>query len=298
MLYLLKNIYIMNLFSGMRLLILFVLLAPAYAWPPTCPNANVADGSVVLTGPDRVRGSCDIPEYLNNVVYVQFSKKYTGQTSKRGESDISFLFKGGIKVVAYNDRIIINDNTNRSSCLMRLADSTGDKHWLRIRIHKLRDLQKTFISVGVASFGTNFFTTCTQLESTTELDGSELSISGRTNTKMIQTIYDITSSRPMLWSSSTDLNERIQALEKRITVIERSFSRQNGAIRQQQSNMMNDMETAKKELHEKISNKHVDMRNHVINWSAICFCAVLIMLIFFGCHIQKKFRKAERVHLL
>ena len=288
----------MNLFSNMCLFIFFVLLVSVRAWPPICNNAKVVGESVILTDPDRVRGSCDISDHFTNVAYVQFSKKYTSQNSNRGESVISLKFKGGLQVAAHNDRIIVDYNKNRSSCLMRLADSTGDKSWLRIRMHKLRDLQKTFVSVGVASFGTNFFTTCTQFELDTELLETSVSISGQTNTKMIQTVYDITSVRPMLWSGSVDINARIQALEKRITTIERSFSRQNGAIRQQQSNLMNDMLTAKKELDQKISNKHVDMRNHVINWSAICFAAVLIVLIIFGCHIQKKFRKAERVHLL
>jgi hypothetical protein len=287
----------------------FVMFVVARAeWPPQrCSEDVTFQGQdVIMTSEshDNVITSCEISESFQNVVYMEFTRRYTRKSRHRVQSSLTISAQNFFNVIISNDKIEIEytNNTNEkelNSCLARSVSKKDETSWLRMRMHKMRDLNKTFISVGIAALNSKMFTTCSKFEIEGYILPVKLKLSGKTSTGMDQIIHKFTDKRP-IFKSATDISimARLDVLEKRLSRIETAYSRQTGALRQEQEKLHLKIDDSQERLTKKVSLAHQEVHEKVKSWSMINMVVIFIALVLFGFYLRWKIWKEKRYHLL
>ena len=168
-----------------------------------------------------------------------------------------------------------------------------------MRMHKMRDLNKTFISIGIAALGSNMFTSCSKFEIEGYILPVKLQLSGKTSTGMDQIVHRVTLQRP-IFKSAIDISiiSRLDTLEARLTRIETAYSRQTGALRQEQERLHLKIDDSQERLTKKVSLAHQEVHEKVKSWSMINIVVIFIAMALFGFYLRWKIWKEKRFHLL
>jgi hypothetical protein len=283
----------------------FVLLTLANAeWPPKRCSEDVTfqGNDVIMTSEshNNVATKCELSDPYINAVYIEFSRQYTRRFAKRSQSTLTILAQDYFKLIINNDKILVEYGEKESnSCLSRSVSKKNEKSWLRLRMHKMRDLNKTFVSVGIAALDSKMFTTCSKFEIDGYILPVKLILTGKTSTGMDQIVHQVTPNRPK-FKSDVDVSiiTRLDILEKRLSRIETAYSRQTGALRQEQERIHVKMDDNQHNLTNKVSQVHQEVHEKVKSSSILNVVVILIALVLFGFYLRWKLWKAKRYHLL
>jgi len=292
------------------LLLSFCLFIHAHSWPPNkCKTPiTIIDNTVVMTSKTvlNVRTSCLVEETYKNNMYIEFTRIYNGENKNPSDSilDFSFIFQGQPRFTLeiHNDRVKVVSEKETSiqtashECLAVLAHaSVGSNNWLRLRINHLMELQRTFLSVDLASHESNSFSPCIRFEMPWVSEAFNIKMSAFTSSGMYQEVSQLTSIRPNL------TNKRDNKLVPRIKNLESQVNRIQDTVQQymelHQEHVLK-MESSHAKLRKRVANTHNHIesktQSHFILWLFLFSLAAISVAGF----VSWKFKEAKRFHLL
>lgn len=306
----------------MWLLIICIVLTNVIAeWPPrSCPyNVKPIGTGIFLTNPKKriFDTSCSLTEPYHETVYVEVSRKY-GPTNTKSKHSI---FSVTVENLKYSDKqlqesfvinmkndlveIISKKTQSKNSCFGIFASSGGNNVWMRLRVHPLPELQKTFVSVATWTDDSMFFIQCAQVEVDTLFETFEIKLSAFTDTKMTQIVHNVTSLRPVLWKSTPfsyrDISHKFVHVEEQIKYLVKKLTENENIVHTLKMELQNNNQKAKTvfaDIHGKVNQNHIHFLSTLsglktklfVAGSGVCLMIILATLFSVKCRSgQKRF---------
>lgn len=269
-------------------------------WPPDCAR----DGPFVrLTNLQESSGRCKVTQNFNNVAYIQLHRQYGRQPAEGTDSLVTLHIKSKspFQINIHNDYIELNDKR----CDFPLANRDEAPFWLRLRLHSLIDLQKTFVSLAISLDGDQQFSNCLKTEMNGLIRDFQVHFSASTKSGMRQILRRLTSQKPV--SNDIDrarlLESRVESIEERLRNMERFEER----FRRMQ-NTLSEYTHAHDTFKSTSEERHVQLQDslgvvhdrivHRTNAHGIVYLFGFVILIIMGfAYIRWKNIREKRLHL-
>lgn len=227
------------------MILLFLLFVCAIAeWPPRdCdPGARINGQSIILTSSvasDRQDNSCSLNEPFKSIVYIQASRKYGPRSDQVGDSKLTVSIGDLFDVEIHNDKILLGKTTNQ--CFFPMVSTSPETFWLRLRLHSMMDIHKTFVSLSLIPFDGESFVDCAKMELQGFVDSFTVALRATTETGMEQIVHSISKHREGKKSIDDDsiMEARLNRLEERLRRLQSVVTEYIGA-HEQLSQSIND----------------------------------------------------------
>ena len=287
----------MNLFICLAL---FMFPFVHAQWPIDCAR----DGPFVrLTNLKEASGSCQLDNTFKNVAYVQLHRQYGLEPTTESDSLLYLKIKSNppFTIAIHNDYIEMEGKR----CEFPLANRDEAPFWLRLRLHSLVDLKKTFVSLAISLDGEQQFLNCAKTEMNGLIREFRINFSAVTKSGMRQILRRVTSEKPV--SNEQDrarlLESRIENIEERLRSIERFEER----FRRMQ-NTLSEYTHAHDTFRSTSEERHIQLQDslgvvhdrivHRTNAHGIMYLFGFVILIIMGfAYIRWKNIKEKRLHL-
>jgi len=203
-------------------ILLILLKLCSSEWPPfSCdPQVNIEKNIVTLTSPEQQEReySCQLQQIFKKEVFVNFEKKYSQRIFKKShDSILGITIMNGDKnlfnIRIHNDRIE-SDATERQC----YGVFTSTDIWLRIKLHPLFELRKTFISIHTAKNAA--YTSCMKFEIDDVIDEFSLKVHAITDTGMVQMVHNVVDKQQETKQDITHLEKEFHVIKDRLRVVE------------------------------------------------------------------------------
>lgn len=282
-------------------LLSFLVLTLVHAqWPPECAR----DGPFVrLTNLQESSGRCALDKNFNNVAYVQLHRQYGRQPTESTDSLVTLHVKSRapFTINIHNDYIELDGKR----CDFPLASREEAPFWLRLRLHSLVDLKKTFISLAISLDGDQQFSNCAKTEMNGLIRDFKIHVSATTKSGMRQILRQVTSQKPV--SDDRDrarlLESRVESIEERLRNIERfeeRFRRMQNTLSEythSHDTFKSTTEERHVQLQDSLGNVH-DRIVHRTNAHGMVYVFGFVILIIMGfAYIRWKSIRENRLHL-
>ena len=277
---------------------LFLLLRVCRSeWPPvSCdPQVKIEKNIVTLTSPEQKEHeySCQLQQKFKRQVFINFEKKYSNRIFKKShDSILGITIMDGAKNVfnlrIHNDRI--ESGASERQCY---GVFTSQDIWLRIKLHPLFELKKTFISIHTAKNAA--YTSCMKFEIDDVIDEFSLKVHAITDTGMNQMVYNVTDKQEKTKQDITQLEKEFHVIKDRLRVVENFME---NAVRRLTENRI-----LVHEKHNQITRslQHSDnvheqkVQTHSIG---LLFCFAIMTIVVLVCIKFNGYKHWSREHLL
>lgn len=277
----------------MTLFVLFFLLASAFAeWPPEMCDKGVRfynKRDVQLTGNHEreVENTCKLASSFRSTFFMEFGKRYSTSRSKMPlDSTLTLRVQpegnaSAFDIDVHNDRlhIVASPNETKPECLRYFASTAGTRFWMRVRVHKLVDLKKTFVSVALSDTSQQQlrFDPCVRKEFDMEFDTFNLSITGKSESGMEQWVYKLTNERPI------EVHEKnMDGIMKRLAIAEERIHRLQDFISQTDESLSYRQKALTKETRTLMSRVSSKATSHF----TFHICLLIVVVILFCVYLR------------
>ena len=276
--------------------ILLILLKLCFSeWPPfSCdPQVSIKKNVVTLTSPEQQEReySCHLQQKYKRQVFINFEKKYSHRIFKRTHDSILgiTIMYGNTNLFSlriHNDRI--ESDASDKQCY---GVFTSKNISLRMKLHPLFELRKTFISIDTAK--NTAYTPCMKFEIKDIIDNFSVKIHAITDTGMVQIVHGVTDKQETL--NITHLENELRVIKDRLRIIEDSMQI---AARKLTENrvLVHEKHNEMKQSLQYSHSIHVQkVQTHSIG---LLFCFAIIAIIFMFCIKYNGYKYWSRTHLL
>jgi len=280
------------------LLLLFLLVHMCRSeWPPfSCdPQVSIDNDVVTLTSPEQQEREyvCKLQQTYNEFVFIQFQKKYSKRIFKKSHDSIF-----GITVInkdepaftlrVHNDRIETDATNHQCFGLF-----TSKKIWLRIKIHSLFELRKTFVSIHTAK--NSVYTSCMKFEVDGVFENFRLKLHAITDTGMHHLVHSVTKNPPKSDQDITQLEKEFHVLKDRLRVLEKFMETAVHKLTQNRVLVHEKHDEMKRTLKHSHSVNEQKVKTHSIG---VVFCFAIIGIILMFCIKVNGYKHWSREHIL
>lgn len=293
-------------------LLVLMLCVVSASWPPSsCPEPTILSGRgkniMTLTNKRirNIRSSCPFNDVFGQNVYIKFKRIFNGKDiHPRTQSTLTFQVKFSSQqyfdIELNNDKLkiinISNDTDVKSRpCLIPLASNDPEwNSWMRIRVNRLYEISRTFVTIDLAEYTSSTFSPCTRFEMNLTRPHFNVGVSGWSNSGMLQEVHDITSVRPVLQPPPSSASLRLDRLEQKIARLQETVHK-----------YMQDHEEhviKTKAMTQKIRAYTTNTKNtlehkansHMMIWLFVLMVTGTLICFF----VSYKFKREKRFHLL
>ncbi len=177
---------------------------------------------MLLTDDSMASSSCHVDDSFASVAYVKMSR-YGGRTNGPGSTvTIRLLSSSEQVIVVHDDKIRVGDQ----ECSFSSSSRVDEPFWLRLRVHPVAELDKTFFSLAVAAYQDTDFVKCVQFEMDSSPSEFGLQFEAETATQMRQTVDRVQTRRPDFGRGQSDevLKRRVERLEERVRRMQKTLT--------------------------------------------------------------------------
>lgn len=278
-------------------ILLILLKLCSSEWPPfSCdPQVNIEKNIVTLTSPEQQEReySCQLQQKYKRQVFINFEKKYSHRIFKKSHDSILGITimdgeKNLFNLRIHNDRIE-SDITERQC----YGVFTSTDIWLRIKLHPLFELKKTFISVHTAKNAA--YTSCMKFEIDDVIDEFSLKVHAITDTGMVQMVHNVANEQEEIKQDITQLEKEFHVIKDRLRVVENFME---NAVRRYTENRIlvhqkhDEMKRSLQHSHNVHGQK---VQTHSIG---LLFCFAIIVIVFMFCIKFNGYKHWAREHIL
>tara|TARA_B110000285_G_scaffold7206_2_gene7439 strand:- start:7680 stop:8519 length:840 start_codon:yes stop_codon:yes gene_type:complete len=278
------------------LFLLFILMKVCLSeWPPvSCdPQVSVQKNVVTLTSPEQQEReySCRIQQKFNKEVFINFEKKYSHRIFKKShDSILGITIMNGDKNLfslrIHNDRI--ESDASDRQCY---GVFTSKNIWLRIKLHPLLELRKTFISIDTAK--NSAYTSCMKFEINDVIDDFSVKIHAITDTGMIQIVHGVTDKPEK--TNITHLENELRSIKNRLRIVEDSMKITARKLTENRILVHEKHSEMKRSLHYSHDVHEQKVQTHSIG---LLFCFAIIATILIICIKFNGYKHWSREHIL
>jgi len=274
------------------LLLLFLLLRVCRSeWPPvSCdPQVKIEKNMVTLTSPEQREReySCQLQQKFKRQVFINFEKKYSHRIFKKSHDSILGITIMGDKNLftlrIHNDRI----ESEKSSCY---GVFTSTDIWLRIQLHPLSELKKTFISIYTAKNAA--YTSCMKFEINDIIDEFSVKVHAITDTGMVQLVHNVVEQQE---TKPTQLDKEFDVIKDRLLVVENLL--ENTVRRLTENRVL--VHEKHNEMKRSLQYSH-DIHGQTVKSHSIglLFCFTIITILILFCVKINGYKHWSREHIL
>ena len=203
-------------------MLLFLVKVSRSEWPPVVcdPQVSIKNNIVTLTSPEQQEReySCLLQQKFKKEAFINFEKKYSRRIFKKSHDSILGITISNKNKILFNLRIHndrIDSDGSKRSCF---GVFTSTDIWLRIKVHPLFELRKTFISIHTAKNAA--YTSCMKFEIDDVIDEFSIKIHAITDTGMVQMIHNVVDKQPQKEQDITQLEKEFHVIKDRLRVVE------------------------------------------------------------------------------
>tara|TARA_B110001452_G_scaffold265783_1_gene271149 strand:- start:912 stop:1685 length:774 start_codon:yes stop_codon:yes gene_type:complete len=256
---------------------------------------SIKGNIVTLTSPQQQEReySCQVQQKFNKEAYINFEKKYSQRVFKKSHDSILGITimndnKNLFNIRIHNDRI--ESDASKRQCF---GIFTSKDIWLRIKVHPLFELKKTFISIHTAKNAA--YTSCMKFEIDDIIDTFSIKLHAITDTGMVQMIHNVVATQPQKKQDITQLEKEFHVIKDRLRVVENFM---DNAVRRLTENRVlvhKKHDEMKRSLQHSHSAHDQKVQTHSIG---LLFCFTVIIIIFVVCIKFNGYKHWSREHLL
>jgi len=271
--------------------VFFLFIASASAeWPPEMCDKGVRfynKKDVQLTGNHEreVENTCIFTSSFHSTFFMEFGKRYSTSRSKMPlDSTLTLRVQpegksSAFDIEIHNDRlhIVASPNETKPECLRYFASTAGTRFWMRVRVHNLVDLKKTFVSIAVSDTSQQQlrFDPCVRKEFDTEFDTFNLTIIGKSESGMEQWVYKMTNERPVEVHA-----KNMEGIVKRLAIAEERIHRLQDFISQTDESLTYRQKALTKETRTLLSRASSKATSHFTFHICLLIAVVILFCVY------------------
>ena len=191
-------------------------------WPPFMCEKEVAirKNRVILTSSTQQQReySCQMQETFTNATFIEFERKYGQQRFQEVHDSIMGFSITSKKRHLFNIQIH-NDHIESDASQRKCYDIfTSKRIWMKIQLHPLPELRKTFVSVHISH--NNVYSPCFNFELNTIIEEFSMKMHAITDSGMQQSVLAV-STHPRV--DTVLKNVELATVKKRLAVVEKGM---------------------------------------------------------------------------